>query len=122
MRSIVVTGMTEKNDYRDHWQRYRRLRNINFVVVACYVPVTMAFALLGTWLLGSLVPGFVVAGAFMVTFMVLGIKLQAWRCPRCGKRFSAKWWYNKGLMARKCVHCGLPKYTESGEVETTLKL
>jgi Zn ribbon nucleic-acid-binding protein len=33
-----------------------------------------------------------------------------WRCPRCGKWFSAKWWYNKGFLARQCVHCGLQKY------------
>jgi hypothetical protein len=32
-------------------------------------------------------------------------------CPRCGKWFFAKWWYHNNF-ARKCVHCGLPKWAD----------
>jgi apolipoprotein N-acyltransferase len=41
-----------------------------------------------------------------------GLFLTFWDCPRCGKRFAAKFW-NGGFhvvwpWAKKCFHCGLP--------------
>jgi hypothetical protein len=34
------------------------------------------------------------------------------RCPRGRKAFAATWWYRLGVFARRCVHRGLPKYTD----------
>src|SRR5581483_4668326 len=44
---------------------------------------------------------FVIAGNFALRFP----------CPRCGKPFFEKWWYYNSA-ARRCVHCGLPKYAD----------
>src|SRR5262252_8677343 len=60
--------------------------------------------------LAPLLLGFVVALTWMGAFVVTGIRLPFWPCPRCGERFSTKGVYNKSFLARKCVHCGLPKY------------
>jgi hypothetical protein len=77
------------------------------------LPVAAAVAWLASRLFDTKIPGMVAAIAWMVAYMVIGFRIQLWPCPRCGKRFSAKWWYNKWLFARKCVHCGLPKYSNS---------
>jgi Zn ribbon nucleic-acid-binding protein len=105
-----------ETDYRQNWQRYRKLRLLFFLIWVGYIPVVYLFSLLVSNVLGvsSTVPIFVFAGLWMLLFAITGFRLSAWRCPRCGKWFAATWWYNKSLFARKCVHCGLPKFA-SGE-------
>ena len=96
--------------YEDDWKDYKRIRNQWLFVIAGYVPVCMIAAFVSIKLFQTLTPAFVVALIWMALFAYTGIRVQLWRCPRCGKWFSAKWWYNKGFLARQCVHCGLPKY------------
>jgi hypothetical protein len=79
-------------------------------VILSYIPVGIIAARIGFWLFHLMLLGFVVAPIWMGAFMATGLRLQLWACCRCGERFSAKGWYNKGFLARKCVHCGLPKY------------
>ena len=98
------------NDYQDCWQRYKKLRNLFWIVWLGYVPVVGMLSVLVLWFFGTFVPGFVFAGLWMLMFLVVHIRLSGWPCPRCGKPFSKKWWYDKGFFARKCVHCGLAKY------------
>ena len=98
------------NDYRDYWQRYKKLRNLFWIIWLGYVPAVGVLGVLALRIFGTFVPGFVFAGLWMLKFLVVGIRLSRWRCPRRGKPFSQKWWYDKGFFARKCVHCGLPKY------------
>jgi hypothetical protein len=46
-----------------------------------------------------------------VAFLTVPWSLLAlFRCPRCGKRFFTTLWY-RNPFARKCVHCGLGKYS-----------
>ena len=54
---------------------------------------------------------FVVAIAWMVFFVIAGNLALRFPCPRCGKWFFAKWWCHNNF-ARRCVHCGLPKYAD----------
>jgi hypothetical protein len=55
------------------------------------------------WLLWS-VP--IVLGMCMVTSTLF----YAWHCPRCHERFFRTRWRQAFFLARKCMHCGLPKY------------
>jgi len=55
-----------------------------------------------------------VLSAWFVFFIVSAIRYQLFRCPRCGEWFSGTWWYNLSFLAQKCVHCGLPKFSEDG--------
>ena len=57
-----------------------------------------------------MIPTYGIAIGWMVAFLVTGVRLNRWRCPRCGKLFCATKWYNKSFFARKCAHCGLPKF------------
>jgi len=60
----------------------------------------------------SEIPAVVIALMWMTAFAIAGWRTTYWRCPRCKKSFFAKWYINQ--FARKCVHCGLKKWsTES---------
>jgi predicted RNA-binding Zn-ribbon protein involved in translation (DUF1610 family) len=63
------------------------------------------------WLFSTFTPAFVVAIGWMVFFVVAGNLVVRFPCPRCGKWFFAKWWYRNSF-ARRCVHCGLPKWAD----------
>jgi len=104
----MLTPLPE--DYTDAWRRYKKTRNLYWFVFLGYVPVMFVAAYFSLWVFHNFSFAYAFAFAWAAAFLVTGVRLSAWRCPRCGKWFAAKWWYNKGFLARKCVHCGLPKY------------
>ena len=101
--------------YAEAWKTYRRYRRAFWLVWICYVPVIGLIAAVSQWLFHSFVPAMVAASGWMLLFLVVGVRYQTFRCPRCGEPFSGKWWYNMSFMARKCVRCGLPKFSEGGD-------
>jgi len=63
-----------------------------------------------------------VVGAFgicyMAGWMVLIVRATRARCPRCGKIFSAKWYWS-AVFTQSCLHChlgmdGLPTKQRTG--------
>jgi hypothetical protein len=56
--------------------------------------------------------GYAVAICWIAASVVAGVRAAWFPCPRCGKPFFASWWY-RNPFARKCVHCGLPKWANS---------
>jgi hypothetical protein len=73
--------------YEQKWKEYKRLRNALVVIFLGCVPV---FALVGTLsvrLFHTAVPASVVAVLLFALFVLLGIRLQLWRCPRCESGF-----------------------------------
>ena len=97
-------------NYQEQWRRYRKLRNVFFLIWIGYVPAVMGFTVLFSHHFRTFTPSFVFAILWMLMFAVVGSRLSRWPCPRCGERFSQVGWYNRGFLARKCVHCGLAKY------------
>jgi hypothetical protein len=93
----------------DDWTEYRRKRNLFWLVLVSYVPGVLVFGLSLQWLLGSELPIYFVAGAWMIAFIVTASRMTAWRCPRCGKSFFRTFW-GQNPFALKCVHCRLPKW------------
>jgi hypothetical protein len=110
---MVSSSNNRFDDYREQWQRYRKLRNLFMWIFLGYFPVVFAFTVIVSKLFHSLAPGFLLAGGWMLALVVVGTRLSEWWCPRCGKWYSATWGYNKGFFARKCVNCGLLKYADS---------
>lgn len=98
----------------DAWNEYRKRRNIALFALFGYVPVVFTVALVSIRLFSTLTPAFVLAFAWMVFFAVAGNVVIRFACPRCGKPFFTKWWYHN-TFARRCVHCGLPKYADPTE-------
>ncbi len=82
----------------------RILRVITISALLLCAPVGYVVALIGLHLSKSFVPGFVVAGLLMLTYLVSFIAGAVWPCPQCHKRFvrlNAFW-------PRSCSHCGQP--------------
>src|SRR3954464_9992604 len=91
------------------WDEYRRRRNLAWLAFIGYAPVCFGLGMLSMRLFSTITPAFVVAIAWMVFFVIAGNLALRFSCPRRGKPFSEKWWYYN-TAARRCVHCGLPKY------------
>jgi hypothetical protein len=96
--------------YEEDWREYKRIRNTFLILLVTYVPVCFGVGAISMKLRNTFTPGFVAAGIWMVLLVFNGVRLNIWRCPNCGRWFSGTWWYNLGFLARRCVHCGLPKY------------
>jgi hypothetical protein len=107
---IVELQASSMIGYQPHWQQYKRRRNQFWLVLGAYAPTCFAIALVSMKLFQSLIPVFVAAFLWIGLLTIAGIRIQTWRCPRCGKWFAGPWWYNLGLAARRCAHCGLRKY------------
>jgi hypothetical protein len=93
----------------DPWQEYRKRRNLVLFAFFGYVPVIFVIGLIISRFFHTITPIFVVAIMWMIFYGAVSIWFSSLRCPRCGKVFFSKWWYHNGF-ARRCVHCGLPKY------------
>jgi hypothetical protein len=93
--------------YDSQWQGYRRLRLLSllFVLPFCAMPLVLVFHISPQLLLFSMPFGFIGAGAWFV--------LNFFRCPRCGRFFAMTFWYNLSIFARRCVHCGLKKFSDA---------
>jgi len=57
---------------------------------------------------------------WMIAFAVAGYKKGNFACPRCGKTFFRAWddrpWrrtWRSSPFARRCLHCGLPKWADT---------
>ena len=105
------------DDYSESWREYRRRRNFLLFVFFGYVPIVGLVAVVTMRLFGTTTPAFVAAFTWMALYVIAGIRFQRFKCPRCGKWFLAKWWYHN-MYARKCVHCGLPKYSLNEALRT----
>ena len=99
------------------WRRYRRWRWAFWLLFVLFLPtLALIFRALGSRDSGG--PIVFIAAAWMIAFSVAGYQTSNFSCPRCGKLFFRKfdarpwrqsWAYNP--FARKCMHCGLPKWT-----------
>jgi hypothetical protein len=96
------------------WRDYRRRWWIAVGILLTYLPVAGTGAILLTKATGSDTPGAALAVGWMVAYAVAGWRLASFRCPSCGEQFNCrKVRFVFGAyrpFARRCVHCGLPKW------------
>jgi hypothetical protein len=102
------------SEYAEQWRDYRKRRSLSRFAFFGYVPACLAFGLVHELLFHSdrfLMP---FAYCWMAFFVFAQMRVQYFRCPRCGSRFFGSGLINKGLFnngkAGKCLHCDLPKY------------
>jgi len=95
------------------WRDYRR-RLVQFLLVFPTSVVVM-FALGSA--LWRFAPGEIaerIWGVLLICYafavLIAIVRYQAFRCPRCGRRFFMGWYRNP--FATHCLHCGLPKWKE----------
>jgi|SRR3989442_11728337 len=101
-------------NYESDWREYRRLVRRCLLIWLGYLPVCGLAAYVGAKLLDSFKPVFVVWLFWVGLLLYYGNAVQGWRCPRCGEWFFRTSWINWPL-ARRCLHCGLPKYAKEGQ-------
>jgi len=93
------------------WEDYRRrFRQLLVAWPGGFALVILFMAVADS--LPSRLAGFltvVLPCSWMLAFAVTSLRLYGFRCPRCNKAFFHTCWYNN-LYARRCVHCGLPKW------------
>src|SRR6266487_1046314 len=105
-------------DYGTQWREYRRLRNRFILMFAGWMPAGIFVAYLSDKLFRTFKPAFAWAFLWMGTLLYLHLRLQWWRCPRCGKEFMNKPWAFAGLpwfLVPCCIHCGLAKHAKKAE-------
>lgn len=97
------------------WDEYRRRRRAFWLAIplaivwfvlgslVCDVLVRYGFNGTLTWFLIAALP----AQGYL---MVSALRRSLWPCPRCGRPFHCTWLYGNWFV-RRCVHCGLPKWT-----------
>jgi hypothetical protein len=100
-------------DYRLAWRRCKFWRNLGILALLGFFPV---MALAGFITRQFDIPAFSIAVfiAWIVFMMSTGAEFAWFRCPRCGKTFAVKMFFNllPPVFVRRCVHCGLPKYSD----------
>jgi hypothetical protein len=97
------------------WGEYRRRRRM-FLLAVLLLPLwlvpgaTIHHVLAGYgYSAASLVTFLAVVVPPMACVMVACLRVMAWPCPGCGRFFHVRWYYGN-VFARRCVHCGLPKW------------
>jgi len=98
----------------------KHLARLWLALFVLYVPVVVGTALLTLKYLHTPNPAFVLAVLWMAYTLYVGARINLWRCPRCGQCFAGTWWYNKGIFAKQCVNCGLPKYSNGEGAATSV--
>jgi len=99
------------SEYVTQWQDYRRRRDLQLFALIGFVPAVFVVALVSLLLFDSDKPAVAFLFCWMAFFVVASQRFSRFRCPRCGDRFflhSGSSSYS--MFAKKCVHCGLPKY------------
>jgi predicted RNA-binding Zn-ribbon protein involved in translation (DUF1610 family) len=94
----------------NRWPEYRRRTRVALVFVFGGLLFIAGLGLLvrGT---GLEVVGSVLIMAWFCGSVVTTYRAGGFRCPRCGEQFFKTNFYHNGF-ARRCVHCGLPKWEE----------
>lgn len=89
------------------WRDYQGRRLLAWGVALLFLPGAWADASLP----GNAIPGVLLFMAWIVLAGAAGARLMAFPCPACGQGFFWRGWYYD-RHARKCLHCGLPKYAD----------
>src|SRR5260370_36979363 len=99
-------------DYNEAWGKYRRRRNRFIIVAFSILPALLLIR--GISKLVHNEDALSVAGGVLILCWFFATTITSYQaqycpCPRCGKQFSSRWWYHRGMVfARRCGHSGLP--------------
>jgi hypothetical protein len=101
---------TEMSDFQQNWKRYKFWRKLALLALAGFLPVILMARVIAR-IFNLPVLFIIISFAWFLLIATAGGVVSYWRCPRCGKQFRITSWYRMGVSARRCVHCGLPRYS-----------
>ena len=108
--SAISVAPIEMSDYQRHWKRYKFWRNLALFALAGFFPVILLARVVAR-IFNIPILFIIIAFAWFLVIGTAATETSYWRCPRCRKPFSITSWYRMGVHAQRCVHCGLPKYS-----------
>src|ERR1022692_67015 len=104
--------MSDSSNFAVAWSDYRRRRRWFFsVCLGGFTVVVLLASILSKLSLGDLA-FWLLGPAWIVAFGVVALRLELFRCPRCRRCFFCTLSHNNPFR-RSCIHCGLPKWSES---------
>jgi hypothetical protein len=84
------------------------------VVIYGFVPLVFISSVVASRLVGSDALFFIMASVAMLAAIVVAYRMMVFECPRCRRSFfSSRWMFKPHT--KKCVHCELPKWSETDE-------
>ena len=98
------------NGFEQQWNEYRKRRNLVLFAFLGFMPFVGAVGSLSGKMFHTDAIFTVFALSWLGFIAVSSVRLNCWPCPRCSKWFAGTWLYRIPF-ARRCVHCGLPKYS-----------
>lgn len=111
-----------QGEYSEEWVELRRLRRSVLTIVLAGAAVLAVVPLMTGLMPPSGFRGVVglallAAWVFLlIKFFLVSFEYVLWSCPRCGKPFHRlERWFGRWInpFARRCVHCALPKWSDS---------
>jgi predicted RNA-binding Zn-ribbon protein involved in translation (DUF1610 family) len=107
-------------DYGKQWQEYKSLRNQVLAVPGLILVVLLLGLLFRRLISNSLhleIAAIIVGAVLFATLFVVALRVEKWRCPRCGRRYVSRWVGSMAVFfAQNCVNCGLAKFAnDSGQ-------
>ena len=111
----------DEGPYSAAWRRYRRWSRAFWIVFVLYLPTLDFVSRRLGWVSDGGGKIFFAAFVWLIAFAVIGYRKSNFQCPRCGELFFHKfddrpwrrdWRHNP--FARRCMHCGLPKWATRG--------
>jgi hypothetical protein len=118
--SIIYGGarhLRRSSSMHPDWQRHRFWSRLTLILWLFWCANIIVFPI--CWALNlpqSL--GYCWALGYMGFLMFASMRTSEFRCPRCGLYFFSGYWgplpYHISF-ARRCVHCGLPKWADPNE-------
>jgi hypothetical protein len=75
-------------DYDLQWRQYRALRTLALgLPIVGLIAIKCALLFPTEWQLKVLIGA---GAAYFAVAILVGIRVETWRCPRCGRRFVSK--------------------------------
>ena len=99
--------------YEKQWSRYKKLKWATAISFLGFLPTVAIMGFVATEVFQKRIPD-AASGVFVLLWFLscvfLAYFFSSWSCPRCGRPFVR--YRNVALWTKRCVHCGLPKYSD----------
>jgi hypothetical protein len=106
-----ITMMTAS--HQSGWEDCKRRELWYRVVIYGFVPFVFIASVVASQLAGSDALFFIMGSVALFATIVVGYRMMHFECPRCHRSFFLSRWWIFQPHKKKCVHCGLQKWSET---------